>query len=156
MKKGGKGQGKGKRGKRNVLISRSQASNSKVKERPRARTLLAIWKHPRRDTDSHLRRTCTARVLEDQVVGQERLHDVEVTLRWEPMGTSASGALGLGGEKKAGEIRRRGGLKRGDAPWILPISLDHFSIQLREKYVRLQEGRDRWVSGCLYKGQRED
>ncbi|KAJ7794121.1 hypothetical protein B0H13DRAFT_1935300 [Mycena leptocephala] len=99
----------------------------------------------------------TARVLEDQVVGQERLHDVQVTLRWKPMGTSASGALGLGGEKKAGEIsRRRGGLKRGDAPWILPISLDPFSIQLRAKYVRLQEGRDRWVSGCLYMGEKED
>ncbi|KAJ6540109.1 hypothetical protein B0H10DRAFT_1971108 [Mycena sp. CBHHK59/15] len=77
----------------------------KVKQGYRARTILAIWKcspsQPQRDTDSHLRRTGTARVLDNQVVGPEWLHDVEVTLRWEPMGTNTSGVLGLGGERKA-------------------------------------------------------
>jgi hypothetical protein len=60
-------------------LARKRRINSKVKERHREHTKLAIWNcspgsksHPRRDTDSHLRGTGAARVLEDQVFGQEQ------------------------------------------------------------------------------------
>jgi hypothetical protein len=47
-----------------------------------------------------------------------QMHHLEITLRWGPIEMHEFGALGLGREI-AGEIsRRKGGLIRGDGPWI--------------------------------------
>jgi hypothetical protein len=45
------------------------------------------------------------------------MHHVEITLRWGPLG-----ALGLGREIASEISRRKGGLIRGDAPWIGPTA----------------------------------
>jgi hypothetical protein len=88
------------------------------------------------------------------------MHDVEVTLRWGPIGTHALGALGLGREIASEISRRKGGLIIGDAPWIRPTPAAFSSIHSAPSCIEVEalpRGEvGRWVSGCLYVTEKED